>query len=179
MRFYDGKNANDSIIESIKEYNNYYEVKFLYDDDSYLINKKEKDVKLEMLLQAQQRDEELYKKYNKAIVEDIGTYGLSVLATALATNGNAQFLSCFLFVASIYFCKSLRKDLRKHYELKKYHIFLDIRKELLKPENKDILDVIEYDKYFQDPRGIVIENLDHYSCSEMKDVKKELKRRNK
>ena len=181
MKFYDGKTSNDEIIESLKERPYNYEVKFLHDKNIYSFSKLDPDSQhllFEMLCQAKERDEELYNKYKGVIYQDIAAYLAALVGTAFLTNGNSQLLSCFLFMATVYFWYNLKKDIRKKFELKKYHIFLDIRKELQKPENKNILDIIECDKIYQDPRGVTLENLDDYSYFDIKTIKKELKRRN-
>lgn len=181
MKFYDNKTYEDEIIEWMKEYKGCYEIKYLDDDHTVLIDKNRtnyQNKKVEMIRQAMERDKELYTKYRSFCIQDYVAYFTSLMAFALSTNGNKQLLSCLLIIIGVYFNWHLISDKRKLKELKKYRMFLDIRKDLEKKENKNILDVIEFDKLYQDPRGIVIENLDNYSYSDIKVIKKELKRRN-
>ena len=66
-------------------------------------------------------------------------------------------------------------DISKYKELSKYHNYLSMREELKKPENRDILDIIEFDKIYQKPLNIT--TVDDYSVTELKILKKEIDRR--
>ena len=50
-----------------------------------------------------------------------------------------------------------------------------MREELKKPENRDILDIIEFDKIYQKPLNIT--TVDDYSVTELRILKKEIDRR--
>ena len=180
MKFYDDKTIDDKIIEGIKLYNYCYEVKYLNNDNTILKNLTENNLendRIEMLRQAMERDLELYNSYKKNVIRDLLAFSFSSLSFVFSTSGKSQLLFCLLFTISIYFGNTLVSDLKKYIELKKYHIFLEIKDELKKKENNDILNVIEFDKLYQDPKGIVIDNLDNYSIFDIKIIKKELKRR--
>ena len=181
MKFYDGKKAEDNIIEYIKERNNnFYEIKYLNQDYAELRNvvNIDKD-REEMSMQAIERDKELYKRYRYYCIRDLVCYLSDLAALAIAFRGSRQLFACVFFVFGYYFFNELMKDKDKYFELKKYRKFLSIRDELKKEENKNILDVIEFEKIYQDPRGIIIDNLDNYSLTDISLIKKELKRRNK
>ena len=131
-----------------------------------------------MLDQAIKRDNELYYKYKKYLIGDLMALLITTTSFAFATKGNMQLLACSLFILNIFYLKYVINNISKYNELKKYHIFLEIKDELDKEENKNILDVIEFDKIYQDPKGIKIDNLDNYSSHDISMIKKELKRRN-
>ena len=181
MKFYDDKTEDDKIIEYLESFRNCYVVKYLYNDDIdifYSENRYEKK-KIEMLDQAIKRDKELFGKYKNYSLQCLFTFNLSLVAFAFSTKGNLQYISCLLFIISIFYGFNLINDLKKYFELKKYHNFLEIKDDLKKEENKDILNVIEFDKYYQNPKGIEIDTLDEYSCHDIHVIKKEIKRRNK
>lgn len=181
MKFYDNKTNDDKIIEWIKETENNYEIKLLDNDNIIKLEKNNlvynEKIK-EMLEQATKRDKELYYKYKKHLVGDIKALVKATVLFAFISKGNTQLLGCILFVIYLFYLKYVINDLSKYNELKKYHTFLEIKEELEKRENVDILDVIEFDKIYQDPRGIKIDNLDNYSSHDISMIKKELKRRN-
>lgn len=68
-------------------------------------------------------------------------------------------------------------SLAKLKELKKFRLYYSIKDELNKLENQDITKIIEAESIYRDP--INIGTLDNFSFSEIKLLKKELKRRNK
>ena len=180
MKFFDDKTYEDEIIESVVEHSGCFQVTFLDDDNNYYFSKNSfsiEDLRKKMIEQAVIRDEELYNKYKSLFLRNIFAFNLSILELIFVTKGNVQFSLCILFIFGLlYFSRLMIKDGIKYYDLKKYRIFLEIKEDLKKEEHKNILDCIEFERIYQDPRGVVIDNLDNYSYFDIKTIKKEIKR---
>lgn len=170
---------NTDLSEIIKNYtrnNDHYKIEYLdgsiseyYNSD----NKYEETLMYRMTKEALIRDKNLYEKYKKYLKIDLLEFLLSIFALGLSQNVKLIFCIAILYLPFL-LAKSL-KDITKYIELEKYHDYLSIREDLKKTENRDILDIIEFDKIYQKPLNIT--TVDDYSAINLKILKKEINRR--
>lgn len=175
MRFYEEKDLS-KIIGHFKKDNNYYQVSYLDGDIVEYFNSDknhEEELMNRMLKDAIERDKNLYEKYKNYLPKDLIQFILTLFALGLSTN--IKFLFCTLFVFTIYQIKTSISDIIKYAELEKYHNYFLIKDDLEKEENKDILNVIEFEKMYQIP--INPNTIDGYSALDMRTLKKEINRR--
>lgn len=178
MNFYEGKEKE--IIKKYSKNNDWYEILYLNGECDYYYNpKKEHELEIQekMLKQAIKRYDELYKKYKSDNIKSTILFLISLPTSYLSISRNLLInflISSLIASIALTSMNDLRKKLK---ELKKYKIFIEIRKDLEKSENRNILDIIEFDKMYQKPLNI--NTLDEYNLWEIKCLKKEIDRRNK
>lgn len=179
MTFYDGQEKNTNIIKDYNANNRYIEVNYLFDDSSVIYpytKDKEEEIIKEMVEQAIKRNNDLYNKINKETKIYLTQNLVNILSIILCVKGDLQFLFCICFLLGLYVFKNLTDNYAKLKELKKFRLYLSMKEELEKPENKDITKIIEFDPLYREP--INMGTLDKFTYGEVKSIKKELKRRN-
>lgn len=180
MTFYDGQEENREIIKSYSANNDYIKVNYLYDDCSITYNytkEKEAEIINLMIEQALSRDVELYDKVCKETKVYLTQNLLSLLSIILCLKGDLQLLLCIAFIAGVIASMNFSISYEKLQELKKFRLYNSMKEELDKKENKDITKIIEFEPIYREP--INIGTLDTFSYSDVKAIKKELKKRNK
>lgn len=177
MNFYDGK-EEETIKEYKKHNNGYYEITYLNGESDYYYNddpNHEEEIKEKMISQIIKRD---LKFYNKCKIDYIGSTIVFLASLPLSLESLKKDLTIVFIIATIIGAKSLMElceNRKKLKELKKYRMYLEIAEELEKEENKNILDVIEFDKMYQVPLNL--NTLDGYKNWEIKTLRKEINRR--
>lgn len=172
-------NEDTDLSKIIKNYtrnNNNYKIKYLdgsiseyYNSD----NKYEEILLNRMTKEALTRDKKLYEKYKKYLKIDLLEFLLSIFALDLSKDIKLIYCAVVIYI-SFLLIKSL-KHIIKYIELEKYHDYLLIKEDLKKPENSNILDIIEFDKMYQKPLNI--STVDDYNAIDLKILKKEINRR--
>lgn len=174
MKFYDDK---ENIISNYERCYNNIVVKYL-DGEEKIYNAEEKNnIETKMIEQAQDRDKELYEEIYWKNKKNILKFAYSFIPMIISLRLNLKLIYYVMVVYAIIKSYDLVKTNVRLKELKKYRLFLEMRKELEKNENSDITKVVEMDPYLR--KDININTLDEFSYTEVKDIKKELKRRNK
>lgn len=169
-------------IEKIDNNRNDYVIHYLDGREVTLYNQDEFYITMLgyiMLDQAIERDRRLYglKKENFLINILMSALTIEMYAglTAIAPKDYkslAVISSAFMSTMAIKITADSKKQLN---ELKKYRIYLNMRKELEKQENKDITKILEIDPYRR--KKLNINTIDEFKLREVKLIKKELKRR--
>lgn len=179
MTFYD----NEDLSNIIKEYrfkDNRYIIRYLDNSVSEFVCTKDNYNKIleeKMYNQAKDRNEKLYNKVKKELYLSLQMGCLSFMSLVFTHKSNILFMDCLIIILLIYSLKEIKNNAKKLHELYKYKLYISIKKDLEKEENKTILDILDYDKFFQNP-VLNLSNLDTYSLSDIKTLKKEIDLRN-
>lgn len=179
MQFYDGRENDKELIKDYLVNNDYIKVNYLYNDnpDIFMYTKeKEEEIVNLMIEQALKRDEELYSKIYKETLINLSQTLLSMIPVILSLKNESQLLLCSSFIVGLIATTNLTENYKKLREMKKFRLYNSMKEELGKKENKDITKIIEFDPFYRKP--INIGTLDNFSYSNVKSIKKELKRRN-
>ena len=175
MKFNEDTDLSE-IIGNYTRNNDYYKIEYLdgsiseyYNSD----NKHEEILMYRMTKEALIRDKNLYEKYKKYIKTDLIKFLFSISILKISTK--VELLFCIMFIYITFLIEKSLSDISKYKELSKYHDYLSIREDLKKIENRDILDIIEFDKIYQKPLNIT--TVDDYSAINLKILKKEINRR--
>lgn len=179
MTFYDGQEENREIIKDYFINKNYIKVNYLYTDNPDIIiytKEKEEEIINLMIEQALKRDEELYDKTYKETLMDLSQTLLSMITVILSLKSESQLLLCFSFIVGLIGTTNLINNYEKLREMKKFRLYNFMKEELDKKENQDITKIIEFDPFYREP--INMGTLDNFSYRAVKNIKKELKRRN-
>ena len=173
-------------IEKIDNNRNYYVIHYLDGREVTLYNQDEFYITMLgyiMLDQAIERDRRLYKLRKEDFYKSIFMsfmiimYCLSCTIMTRETDKRMLYTMYLLFEASVsvWSIKVIKDNKTTLDELKKYRIYLNMRKELEKQENKDITKILETDPYRR--KKLNINTIDDFTLRDVKIVKKELKRR--
>lgn len=188
MRFYDGKDPKEILggyesrpINKFQDSDSDYlfVVKKYLDgrsDGSYENKSILKELDDKLLELAKKRDEETFVDTRFAFDKDLMIFLLTAPVAIAGAMTGVWTIFVIAGLISLHYGSKLPKELSKLNELKKYRLYISMMDELAKDENKNILDVIEFEKLYQVP--LSINTLDRYSYGDMKVLKKELKRRN-
>ena len=178
MTFYHEKDLGKIIKEfNVDGYN--YNIKYLdgtetnyYCTDELKINELEET----MIKQAIRRDDYYYDLIQTEIKRSAAIINLLSASTILAVHSNAILIVCLNLVMLIAKLKKYIKDKSKLKELKKYRLFLNMYKELKKDENKNITDILQFDKIYQIPI-LDVNTIDDFSLKDVETINDELKKR--
>lgn len=173
-------------IEKIDNNRNDYVIHYLDGREVTLYNQDEFYITMLgyiMLDQAIERDRRLYKLRKEDFYKSIFMsfmiimYCLSCTIMTRETDKRMLYTMYLLFEASVsvWSIKVIKDNKTTLDELKKYRIYLNMRKELEKQENKDITKILETDPYRR--KKLNINTIDDFTLRDVKIVKKELKRR--
>lgn len=179
MTFYDGQEDNYEILKSYFCTTDTIKINYLFRDKTIKMNySKEKELEISKLMieQALARDEELYEKLYKESKEYFTQTLLTLIPLMMSFVGEVQLLFCLSFILGIIASKNLTESYDKFKELKKFRLYYSMKEELEKEENKNITKIIEFESQYREP--IHIGTLNEFSYSDVKKIKKELKRRN-
>lgn len=173
MTFYN--NNEDIIIKDYKKLNDCYIIKYMNNSTETKIGISQKEIETLMYNQAINRDKDLYDKIKSSTRKQFLVYIASFLPIVIGIKIKFSLLFYIAFIYSIYSLYNLNKENKKLNELKKYRIYISLKQELDKDQNKNITKILDIDPYYR--KELSINTLDNLSYREIKQIKKELNRR--
>ena len=135
-----------------------------------------KDIEKKMLEQAKERDEIYFDVIEKEVKRSLSIIYLLLSSTFLASYNKAILVICLNILLLIITSKNYFKNKKRLDELKKYRLFLSMYEDLKDDKNKNIVDILEFDKIYQHP-FLTFNTIDNFKLSEVEGIKKEIIRR--
>lgn len=176
MTFYDNENQ-ENIIEYYKDNKFNFSITYLNGKNQINNNITKEELEQTMIVQATNRDKDLFDKVDWDTKKAILAYTSTFIPMILGIKIQLSLLFYVAFINSLICLYDLNKKNKRLSELKKYRLYLKLKQELDKEENCDITKILELDPYLR--KEININTLDRFTYGNMKEIKKELKRRNK
>lgn len=168
---YEGANLSETIENFIKK-GNIYTINYLDKSSSSYIcynDNEEQKIKNIMIQQAIERQNKIDMK---SLFLSLNCYligfGISTGEFMLLLNNGDYFLKSLILGTSILTYKGCNTTINKLIELKKYKMFLELRKNLEEINKGDFLKCVEFDNFYQIPFSI--DTLDYYKYSKVKTI---------
>ena len=177
MKFYEGK--EDTAIKEYTKEGIWYEIVYLNKESDYYPNEDpnhELEIQERIIKQAIEREKELLKRYNYEEIISSIIFFMSLPTTCIGWTKGPLNLLIISGIISVLSAIKLIKTKRRLKDIKKYRMYLDMKEDLEKKENKDIYKILEHESCYQ--IDLDLKTIDKYSYGDVKTLKKEIEKRN-